>query len=100
MSTFTLLFGIVILQALIASGILLIGLGLEVQSIPLFILYSIITSLTFITLIQFFVTCFGDPGRFMAILILIMQLTTSAGTFPLELIPKSLQFFRSEEHTS
>ncbi|HLS59746.1 MAG TPA: YhgE/Pip domain-containing protein [Virgibacillus sp.] len=95
MSKFTILFGIGILQALIASGILLIGLGLEVQSIPLFILYSIITSLTFITLIQFFVTCFGDPGRFMAILILIMQLTTSAGTFPLELIPKSLQFFNT-----
>ena len=95
MSKFTMLFGIGILQALIAAGILLIGLGLEVQSIPLFLLYSILTSLTFITLIQFFVTCFGDPGRFMAILILIMQLTTSAGTFPLELIPKSLQFFNT-----
>src|SRR5699024_12399918 len=32
-----------------------------------------------------------DPGRFIAIIILILQLTTSAGTFPLELIPKVLQ---------
>src|SRR5699024_12703253 len=31
------------------------------------------------------------PGRFVAIIILIIQLTTSAGTFPLELIPKALQ---------
>lgn len=85
------LFTVGVLQALIASGILLLGLGIEVQSIPLFILYALITSLTFITLIQFFVTCFDDPGRFMAIIILILQLTTSAGTFPLELIPKVLQ---------
>ena len=87
------LFVIGILQAVIAASILLIGLGIEVQSIPLFYLYSIITSLVFITLIQFLVTCFDDPGRFVAILILILQLTTSAGTFPLELIPKALQPF-------
>jgi len=85
------LFTIGILQALIASGILLLGLKIEVQSVPLFILFAIVTSLVFITLIQFFVTCFNDPGRFIAIIILILQLTTSAGTFPLELIPKVLQ---------
>jgi putative membrane protein len=78
-------------QAIIADIILLLGLGLEVQSIPLFILTSMIISFTFMALVQFFVTLFGDPGRFMAILILIFQLTTSAGTFPLELIPKALQ---------
>lgn len=85
------LFTIGILQALIASGILLLGLKIEVQSVPLFILFAILTSLVFITLVQFLVTCFDDPGRFMAIIILILQLTTSAGTFPLELIPKVLQ---------
>src|SRR5699024_10622711 len=79
------LFTIGILQALIASGILLLGLKIEVQSVPLFILFAILTSLVFITLVQFLVTCFDDPGRFMAIIILILQLTTSAGTFPLEL---------------
>ncbi|WP_042349642.1 YhgE/Pip domain-containing protein [Bacillus massiliigorillae] len=84
-----------IIQALIASAILLVGLKIEVQSVPLFLLFSIVTSLVFIALIQFFVTCFGNPGRFMAIIILILQLTTSAGTFPLELIPTPLQFFNS-----
>lgn len=85
------LFTIGVLQAIIASGILLVGLKIEVQSVPLFILFAIITSLVFITLVQFLVTCFDDPGRFTAIIILILQLTTSAGTFPLELIPKLLQ---------
>lgn len=78
-------------QAIIADIILLMGLGLKVQSVPLFMLTSMVISFTFMALVQFFVTLFGDPGRFMAILILIFQLTTSAGTFPLELIPKALQ---------
>lgn len=90
-SKFLILMGIGIIQALMAVFILLVGLKMEVQSIPLFILFAIITSITFIALIQFLVTLFADPGRFIAIIILILQLTTSAGTFPLELIPHALQ---------
>lgn len=82
-----------IIQALLAVGVLIFGLGIKVQSVPLFILFAIVTSLTFITLIQVLVTTMGDVGRFVAILILIFQLTTSAGTFPLELIPGFLQHF-------
>jgi len=82
-----------IIQALIASGVTLWLLDMEVKSVPLFILYSILTSLVFITLIQLLVTTLGDPGRFLAVIILILQLTTSAGTFPIELVPKPLQDF-------
>jgi putative membrane protein len=94
-SKFGILAGIGVLQALAADVILLFGLGLDVESIPLFFTFSIITSLTFIVLIQFLVTLLGDPGRFVAIVILILQLTTSAGTFPLELIPGFLQKFNA-----
>ncbi|WP_374056360.1 YhgE/Pip family protein [Rossellomorea sp. FM04394] len=88
---FTVLTVVGIIQSLVAAGILLLGLGLEVESVPLFLLSTIITSLTFLALIQMLVTILGDPGRFVAIIILILQLTTSAGTFPLELIPSALQ---------
>lgn len=87
-SKFGVLLSVGIIQAIVADVILLFGLGVEVQSIPYFILFSIVTSLAFIALIQCLVTAFGDAGRFIAILTLIIQLTTSAGTFPLELIPK------------
>ncbi|MFT4413703.1 YhgE/Pip family protein [Fredinandcohnia humi] len=80
-----------ITQAVLVDLILLFGLKIEVASIPLFIITSIITSFVFLTLIQMLVTLMGDPGRFLAIIILILQLTTSAGTFPLELIPNALQ---------
>jgi len=94
-SKFSIMAGIGIFQALLADVILLGGLGLEVQSIPKFILFSIITSLTFVALIQLLVSVFADAGRFIAIIILILQLTTSAGTFPLELIPNFLQHFNA-----
>ncbi|PEE66300.1 MULTISPECIES: YhgE/Pip domain-containing protein [Bacillus cereus group] len=94
-SKFGVLLSVGIIQAIVADVILLFGLGVEVQSIPYFILFSIITSLAFIALIQCLVTAFGDAGRFIAIITLIIQLTTSAGTFPLELIPKFLQPFHA-----
>ncbi|WP_410981628.1 YhgE/Pip family protein [Bacillus cereus] len=94
-SKFGVLLAVGVIQALVADAVLLLGLGVEVQSIPYFILFSIITSLSFIALVQFLVTAFSDAGRFIAILTLILQLTTSAGTFPLELIPKPLQIFNA-----
>ncbi|WP_338780898.1 YhgE/Pip domain-containing protein [Metabacillus sp. FJAT-52054] len=92
-SKFGVLLAVGIIQSLVADAVLLMGLQIEVQSVGMFILFSILTSLTFLALIQFFVTSLGDPGRFVAIIILILQLTTSAGTFPLELIPEPLQIF-------
>lgn len=94
-SKFGVLLSVGIIQAIVADVILLFWLGVEVQSIPYFILFSIVTSLAFISLIQCLVTAFGDAGRFIAIITLIIQLTTSAGTFPLELIPKFLQPFNA-----
>ncbi|UOQ43582.1 YhgE/Pip domain-containing protein [Halobacillus salinarum] len=84
-----------IVQALIVASVILFGLDLEVGNVLDFYLLSMITSLTFMALIQMLVTPLGDPGRFIGIMILILQLTTSAGTFPLELIPQPLQLFHS-----
>ncbi|MEK5479318.1 YhgE/Pip domain-containing protein [Paenibacillus sp. FSL R5-0407] len=85
--------GMSLVQSLLASGLTLYGLGLKVQSVPMFYLFSFITSLCFMFIIQALVTWLENPGRFLAILILIFQLTTSAGTFPLELIPNWMKVF-------
>ncbi|BCG57638.1 YhgE/Pip domain-containing protein [Paenibacillus sp. URB8-2] len=80
-----------LLQSLVAASILLYGLGLEVQSVPRFYAFTFIVSISFMWLIQALVTWLDQPGRFVAIVLLIFQLTTSAGTFPLEVIPKWMQ---------
>lgn len=92
---FGILLAVGIIQSLLADAVLLGALGIHVQSVPRFILFTMITSVTFIALIQFLVTTLADPGRFIAIVVLILQLTTSAGTFPLELIPDVLQYFNA-----
>lgn len=78
-------------QAAAATFFLLSVLGLEVQSVPRLFAVALIASAAFMTLIQMLATILGNPGRFIAVLILISQLTASGGTFPLELIPKALQ---------
>lgn len=78
-------------QALLADIVLLKGLGLEVKSVPYFMMLSIFTSWTFLAIIQFLVTVLDNPGRFLGIILLILQLTSSAGTYPIELVPKILQ---------
>ncbi|GIN84087.1 hypothetical protein J6TS2_04730 [Heyndrickxia sporothermodurans] len=80
-----------VFQALLAVWIIVNLIGVEVKSLPLFIVAAIITSLTFMAIIQFFVTTMDNPGRYIAIIILILQLTSSAGTFPLELLPDVLK---------
>ncbi|KOS64048.1 YhgE/Pip domain-containing protein [Lysinibacillus sp. FJAT-14222] len=82
-----------LVQTILTVIIVKWGLGLEVYSFGHFILTALLTSYVFLALIQMLVSIFGDPGRFMAIVVLILQLTTSAGTFPLELIPEPLQVF-------
>ncbi len=82
-----------LIQTILTVVIVKWGLGLEVNNFGYFCLTALLTSYVFLALIQMLVSIFGDPGRFMAIVVLILQLTTSAGTFPLELIPSPLQVF-------
>ncbi|RFU60130.1 YhgE/Pip domain-containing protein [Bacillus sp. V59.32b] len=80
-----------VFQALLVDFALLQWLDLEVKSVPYLILLSVMTSWTYLAIIQFLATAFDNPGRFVSILILIMQLTSSGGTFPIELSPKVFQ---------
>jgi putative membrane protein len=79
------------IQALIADAALIYVLKLEVQSMSLFIGFSILTSIAFMMIIQFLVATLNNPGRFIAVILLILQLTGAAGTFPIELVPGWLQ---------
>lgn len=60
------------------------ALGIAVNNMGLLIMSCILTALTFMVIIQFFVMYTGNIGKFMALLLLILQLTSSAGTFPIE----------------
>lgn len=79
------------LQAVITSAALTIGLGIDVE-LPIWLyLFTMLMGVTFIALNQMLVTYFGNVGRFLAILILMLQLTSSGGTYPIVLSPELMQ---------
>ncbi len=81
-------FGFVgLLQAVLVS-VVVIGLGLNPTSTALYFTSIIFLSLVFIAIIQCLISLFGDAGRLLGIVLLILQLTACAGTFPLEIVPK------------
>ncbi len=57
----------------------------------LFWLTSAITSLTFTLLIYALVYTFGDVGKAIAVVILVIQIAGSSGTYPIELLPEFFQ---------
>jgi putative membrane protein len=79
------------IQAIILDTVLITFLGLAVKNVLLFYVFTILMSWCFIAMIQLLVTCLDEAGKFLAIVLLMLQLTSSAGTFPLELVP---QFFQ------
>ncbi|MGE6376052.1 YhgE/Pip family protein [Peribacillus muralis] len=74
-----------LIQALLVDAVVLLGFHLQVASVPVFILSSIIVSFTFMTFILMLVTVFGVVGKFAAVTLLVFQLATCGGTFPGEL---------------
>lgn len=79
------------IQAVILSVVLQTFLGLEVAHPIEFYALNILLALCFIGIIQLFVSIGGNAGRFMAIVLLMLQLTSSAGTFPKETLPTFFQ---------
>jgi len=80
-----------ICQSLILDSAMIWMIGLKVEHIPEFIFFTIVTSITFAFMIQFLVTALANVGRFLVIVFMVTQLTSSGGTFPIELIPSPLQ---------
>ncbi|ADD01390.1 YhgE/Pip N-terminal domain protein [Thermoanaerobacter italicus Ab9] len=76
------------LQSLVSSFVLVEGLKLDVHNLFYYYLINAVMSLTFIAIIQLFVMLFGIAGKFFAVVLLMLQLTSSGGTFPMELLPK------------
>ena len=79
-------------QALLLLAVLHYGLGLESHSTPALFAFATLVSLVFIAMLQWLSTTFGLAGKFFAIVLLMLQLTSSAGTYPLETLPA---FFRA-----
>jgi len=79
-------------QAVVLGIVLLFGLGLKVDNLPLYFLSCCLVSMVFISIIQFLMICLKDLGKFLCMLLLILQLTSCGGTFPMETVPKIFNY--------
>ena len=83
--------GLGAVEGLVTGLLLKAGLGYEVQNIGLYYAASILIGITFMSIIQFLIRNFGDIGKFLALIILVLQLAAAGGTFPIETIDKGFQ---------
>ena len=84
------------LMLAVAQGVIiclgdLFFLGVQCTNIPLFILSGVVSSLVFSLLIYTLTVSFGDVGKAMAVILLVIQIAGSGGTFPIEVTPAFFQ---------
>ncbi len=81
------LFALVVCSQAIILDIIMLITRIKIDNILGLILFSILIALAFMSLVQMLSTIFGDSGRFISVIILILQLTACGGTFPIETAP-------------
>ena len=79
-------------QAIVLAKALEWGLGLKVDNEWLYIASCCLYSMVAISIVQFLMVHLKDLGKFLSIVILILQLTSCGGTFPMETVPKFFSY--------
>lgn len=75
-------------QALVLAFVLQFSLGLKVANPLAYYAACCLVSMVFISIVQFLMIHLKDIGKFLSIVLLILQLTSCGGTFPMETVPK------------
>lgn len=63
----------------------------SIQAPAYFILFGLLISIVFVTVVYTLVSVFGNVGKALAIVMLVLQISGSGGTYPVELLPKFFQ---------
>ncbi len=82
---------IAIFQALIVSLGDIYLLKVYVSNKSIFILFSIFISIIFSMIIYTLVSVFGNVGKALGVILLVLQISASGGTFPIEVTPRFFQ---------
>lgn len=81
---------VALLQGIIVWGAVAL-LGLRPNHLWEMLLSVLLISFAYMAINTFFLTALGKIGEFLMIVVLVLQLATSAGTYPLQLAPKIYQ---------
>ncbi|WP_134683735.1 YhgE/Pip domain-containing protein [Brevibacillus migulae] len=82
---------IALLQSLVVTTGDMYVLGTYVADKLWFVLFGLVISAVFMLIVYTLVSVFGNVGKAMAIILLVLQLAGSGGTFPIQLTPAFFQ---------
>ncbi|MBO2450950.1 YhgE/Pip domain-containing protein [Actinomadura barringtoniae] len=85
-------FGLAVAQMIVVLLVLNASLGMQVRSWPGLIAYLALAVATYTALVQWLNAKLGSIGKVLALVFLVLQLTSAAGTYPIESSPKFFQF--------
>ena len=81
-----------LLQTIIVTVGDLTILGVHAENPAWFILFGLFISCVFMTIVYTLVSLFGDVGKALAIIMLVLQIAGSGGTYPVALLPRFFQW--------
>lgn len=84
--------GLITISSLVLGMLLHMFLDLDITNVPLYYLILVLTGNTFMGIIEFLIICFKDVGKFIALILLVLQLAASGGTFPIETVTKGFRW--------
>ncbi|RDY24622.1 YhgE/Pip domain-containing protein [Romboutsia maritimum] len=80
-----------LLQALIASVGCIVLLGVSLKNPILFVLLSLFAGIVFTSIVYSAVSLLGNVGKAFGVILLVIQVAGSGGTFPIEITPEFFQ---------
>lgn len=87
--------GLITISSVILALCLALFLDYDVTNYALYYGSFILIGNTFMAITQFLITNFKDIGKFIALILLVLQLAASGGTFPIETVTKGFRWMNN-----
>jgi putative membrane protein len=83
-------FAVSVVQATVLTLVVNLALGLDAAHPVLMLLFMLAAAMAFSAIIQGIVALLGSPGKLVVLILLVLQLVSSGGTFPWQTTPQPL----------
>ena len=87
--------GLITLSAIILGILSQILLNLQLPNVILYYISIILIANTFMSITELLITNFNDIGKFICLILLILQLAAAGGTFPIETVTKGFRWLHN-----
>lgn len=84
--------GLATLAGIILGILLQILLDFEITNVLLYYVSIVLIANTFVAIIELLIVNFKDIGKFIALILLVLQLAAAGGTFPIETVTKGFRW--------